>query len=77
MKSNIESIPSHKGCGKQIHIIGTQAGSMACEGMLRNLKGELTPRYCPDCMPSQPDRFACQSEDTPAQIGSETTERKL
>jgi hypothetical protein len=48
MTTNAEAAPA-KGCGKQIHIAGTNGGTMACGSLLRHLNGELTPQYCPAC----------------------------
>lgn len=46
--TNAKAAPA-KGCGKQIHIAGTNGGTMACGSLLRRLNGELTPQYCPAC----------------------------
>lgn len=40
---------THKGCGKTIHVEGTNGGTMPCGGMLTQLDGSKAPYYCGDC----------------------------
>jgi hypothetical protein len=38
-----------KGCGKHIHVIGTNGGTMPCGAMLKQLDGTSEPYYCESC----------------------------
>jgi hypothetical protein len=43
-----------KGCGKAIHISGTNGGMMPCGAMLTQLDGSKAPYFCGACDPTAP-----------------------
>jgi hypothetical protein len=64
---------THKGCGKAIHVVGTNGGMMPCGAMLTQLDGTKAPYYCDECnrgigryVPSTIDLNA----NTPESIGA-------
>lgn len=45
---------TNQGCGKQVHVIGTNGGKMPCGATLQNLKGESSVYLCEACLVPPP-----------------------
>lgn len=43
--------PKGSGCGKGIHVIGTNGGTMPCGSLLSELDGPVHRQFCSECEP--------------------------